>query len=53
MLNPKNRSDYSLSFFGIFAITYFLAFKLAIPYNIAAPAALIEQNIILRKYRWK
>ena len=26
---------------GIFAITYFLAFKLSIPYNIAAPAALI------------
>jgi len=26
---------------GIFAITYFLAFKLAIPYNVAAPAALI------------
>ena len=26
---------------GIFAITYFLAFKLSIPYNVAAPAALI------------
>jgi ACR3 family arsenite transporter len=26
---------------SIFAITYFLAFKLSIPYNIAAPAALI------------
>ena len=26
---------------GIFIITYFLAFKLSIPYNIAAPAALI------------
>ena len=26
---------------GIFAITYYLAFKLSIPYNVAAPAALI------------
>ena len=26
---------------GIFVVTYFLAFKLSIPYNIAAPAALI------------
>ena len=26
---------------GIFVITYFLAFKLSIPYNVAAPAALI------------
>jgi ACR3 family arsenite transporter len=25
---------------GIFVITYFLAFKLSIPYNVAAPAAL-------------